>query len=188
MRRSATFFAVFLATCALDAAAFDVASLFQMLAKERPPKAAFTEKKHMALLDKPLESAGELSFTPPDTMEKRTLRPKPERVVVDRERLTLERGGKTRTLSLREHPNVAVLVESIRATLAGDLGALTRTYAVGLEGDEKSWRLRMRPLDPALTQLVERIEIAGAQAQVKSVEIHQSDGDRSVMTLAPVAR
>ena len=83
---------------------------------------------------------------------------------------------------------MAVLVESIRGTLAGDLSALTRTYSVGLEGTESAWRLRMRPLDPALTTLVERIEIAGAQAQVKSVEIHQSDGDRSVMTLAPVAR
>ena len=141
----------------------------------------------MALLDKPLESSGELSFTPPHTMEKRTLRPRPERVVVDAERDTLERGGKTLTVALREHPQVAVLVESIRATLAGDLSALTRTYSVGLEGDESSWRLRMRPLDPALTQLVERIEIAGSRAQVKTVEIHQPDGDRSVMTLGPVA-
>ena len=59
---------------------------------------------------------------------------------------------------------------------------------MGLEGNEGSWRLKMRPLDPALTTLVERIEIAGSRAQVKSVEIHQSDGDRSVMTLGPVAR
>ncbi|HYC38011.1 MAG TPA: LolA-related protein [Usitatibacter sp.] len=186
--KAARLLAAAAACLVLDAAAFDVGSLFAMLARERPPRAQFAEKKYMALLDKPLEASGELAFTPPHTIEKRTLKPRPERVVVDRERVTLERGGKTHTLSLREHPQVAVLVESIRATLAGDLDALSRTYSVGLEGDERSWRLRMRPLDPALTALVDRIEIAGSGALVKVVEIHQSDGDRSVMTLAPVAR
>jgi hypothetical protein len=66
----------------------------------------------MALLDRPLESTGELAFTPPDTMEKRTLAPRPEVVRVDRERVTLERGGRKHSLALRENPAVAVLVEA----------------------------------------------------------------------------
>ena len=177
--------AAVLSASVMDAAAFDVSSLFQRLSKERPQRAQFQEKKFLALLDRPLESSGELVFTPPHTLEKRTTSPKPERVLVDRERITLERGGKKMSVALRENPAAAVLVESIRGTLAGDLAALTRTYAVGLEGNESAWRLRMRPLDPALTTLVERIEIAGAQAQVKSVEIFQADGDRSVMSIAP---
>jgi hypothetical protein len=169
-------------------AAFDVTTLFAQLAKNRPEAATFQEKKYLALLDKPLESSGTLSLIPPDKLEKRTTSPKPERVVVDRERVTLERGGKTWSVGLHENPGVAVLVEGIRATLAGDLASLTRTYSVGLDGDEASWRLKMRPLDPALGTLVERVEIAGAQWRVRSVEIYQADGDRSVMTLAPAAR
>jgi hypothetical protein len=46
----------------------------------------------------------------------------------------------------------------------------------------------LRPLDPSLATLVERIEIGGGEAQVRSVEIFQSDGDRSVMTIAPAAK
>jgi hypothetical protein len=169
------------------AADWTVAQLFDRLARERPGKAAFHERKFMALLDRPVESSGELSFTPPDRMEKRTLLPKEEVVTVDRERVTLERAGKRHTLGLRENPAVAVLVEGVRATLAGDLAAVTRAYSAALEGGPERWKLTLRPLDPAAAQWVERIEIAGERARVKTVEIRQADGDRSVMTITPVA-
>jgi hypothetical protein len=181
-----------LATLALSlpmpAAAWDVTQLFGMLAKERPARATFVERKHMALLDRPLESTGELSFTPPDTLEKRTLEPREERVVVDGERVMLERGGKRHTLDLRSNPSIAVLVESIRATLAGDLAAVQRAYTTALDGTPERWRLTLRPLDAAGTAIVERIDIEGEKAAVKTVEIRQADGDRSVMTITPVKR
>ena len=168
-------------------AAFNVNELFASLAKERPARTAFTETKYLSLLDKPVESSGELLFTPPHTLEKRTVKPRPERVVVDRERVTLERNGRRQSLGLRENPGVAVLVESIRGTLAGDLAALTRTYSVGLDGTPERWRLVLRPLQPELASLAERIEIGGSQGRVATVEIFQADGDRSVMSLSPAA-
>jgi hypothetical protein len=178
----------FASFAAPGAADWNVARLFEMLSREKPARAEFREKKYLALLDKPVESSGELVFTPPHTLEKRTVFPKPERVLVDRDRVTLERGGRTFTMGLRENPQVAILVESIRGTLAGDLASLTRTYSAGLEGDAAAWRLKLRPLDPSLATLVERIEISGSLARVKTVEIFQADGDRSVMSLAPAPR
>ena len=167
------------------AADWNVAALFETLAKARTPRAAFTEKKFLSLLDAPVQSSGELLFTPPDRMEKRTLKPKPESVVVQGGEVTLERAGKRHTLQLGENPAIAVLVDSIRSTLAGDLRALTRSYSVALDGTPARWKLTLRPLDPGAAQLVERIEIGGAEARVSSVEIFQADGDRSVMTIAP---
>jgi Outer membrane lipoprotein carrier protein LolA-like len=166
-------------------AGFDIESLFASIAREPPARATFHETKFLALLDKPLESSGELVFVPPDRLEKRTLKPRPESVTVDRERLVIERAGKRRSLALRDQPQVAVLVESIRATLAGDLASLTRAYSAALEGTPAKWRLVLRPLDPGLATLVERTEIGGTEAQVRSVEIFQVDGDRSVMTISP---
>lgn len=186
MRRFAS--VLFVAASAANAADWGVVQLFEHLAKNKPVRTAFTEKKFLALLDKPVDSSGELAFTPPDRLEKRTLKPKPESLVADRDSVTLERGGKRHTLRLRDNPQVAVLVESIRSTLAGDLATLTRTYSTALEGSPAKWRLVLRPLDPALGTLVERIEIGGAEAQVRTVEIFQADGDRSVMTIAPLAK
>lgn len=185
--RAAFAVAVCAAAQAHAAASIDVSSLFESLAKEKPPRAAFHEKKFLALLDKPVESSGEIAFTPPDRLEKRTLKPRPESVVVEGGMVTLDRAGKRHSLALRDNPAIALLVESIRATLAGDLGALTKTYSVGLDGDRAHWRIVLRPLDASLATLVERIEIGGAQAQMKTVEIFQADGDRSLMTLTPLA-
>ncbi len=170
------------------AADWNIPTLFAELARARPERAAFVEKKYISILDRPVESSGELAFTPPDRMEKVTLKPKPERVTVDRETVTLERNGKRQSLRLRENPAVAVLVESVRGTLAGDLAALSRTYSIALAGDRAAWRITLRPLDPSLGTLVERVEVAGAQARVGIVEIFQADGDRSVMALSPLAR
>lgn len=185
MIRRALLATILAAALPLAAADFDLRSLFGALAKRKPARTEFQERKFLSLLDKPVESRGELVFTPPGRLEKRTVAPKPERVVVDGERITLERGGRTYTMGLNENPGVAVLVESIRATLAGDLDALTRTYSAGLQGSAAKWKLVLRPLDPAVSSLVERVEIAGEGDNVRAVEIFQSDGDRSLMTIAP---
>jgi hypothetical protein len=167
---------------------FSIATLFAELGRQRPERVAFVEKKHLALLDKPVESSGELAFTPPDRLEKRTLKPRPESLVIERDLVTLERGGKRQTLRLSENPAVAVLVESIRRTLAGDLQGLTRAYSVALDGTPARWKIVLRPLDPSLATTVERVEIGGEQARVALVEIFQADGDRSVTQLSPLAR
>jgi hypothetical protein len=57
-----------------------------------------------------------------------------------------------------------------------------------LEGSPASWRLVLRPLDPALGALVERVAIAGDGSGVRNVEIFQADGDRSVMAISPLAK
>lgn len=184
---------ILLLACALlplqgFAADWNIPTLFAELARARPERAAFVEKKYLSILDHPVESSGELAFTPPDRMEKVTLKPKAERVVVDRDTVSLERNGRKQTLRLRENPAVAVLVESVRGTLAGDLSALSRTYSIGLAGDVSRWKLMLRPLDTGLTTLVERVEISGSHSRVTTVEIFQVDGDRSVMSLSPLAR
>ena len=167
-----------------DAASFDVETLFDRLAKERPAYARFQERKYLSLLAQPVESSGELSFTPPDRLEKRTILPKPETIVVDGTRLVVERGGRTQTLDLAQNPGIAVLIASVRGTLSGDLAALSREYSIRLDGDASEWRLVLRPLTPDLSSLVDRIEIGGVDSQVRMVTIFQADGDRSVMTIS----
>jgi hypothetical protein len=180
--------AAFVLCLAIPAAAhaYGVQELFQSLAGDKPRRATFQEKKSLALLDKPVESSGELVFTPPARLEKRTSKPRAESIVVDGDIATIERGGKQQTLRLSQYPGVAVLIDSIRSTLAGDLNALTKTYSVAVAGDASHWRLTLRPMDLTLGSLVEHIEIAGSRGQVRTVEIFQADGDRSVMTLTPI--
>lgn len=167
------------------AAAFDLAGLMQLLRAERPAHARFHETRFLALLERPLESSGELVFTPPDRLEKRTTSPGAERLVAQGDRVTIERAGRTETVSLAQYPQVGVLVESIRGTLAGDRAALERAYTIALAGEAKAWRMTLRPRDAEVAKLVERVTIAGSAGVVQRIEIDQADGDRSLMQITP---
>ena len=63
------------------AADWDLDQLMRDLAQTRSGHASFVEKKSIAMLDKPVESSGELFYSAPDHLEKRTLKPKPESMI-----------------------------------------------------------------------------------------------------------
>jgi hypothetical protein len=86
---------------------------------------------------------------------------------------------------LRDHSEVGAFVESIRATLAGDLPALTRYFTVGLAGDANAWTLTLAPMDPKLRELVTTIRIKGTRASIVDVETTEADGDRTDMAIRP---
>ncbi|MBS1184845.1 MAG: acyltransferase [Proteobacteria bacterium] len=165
------------------AAPLSIAQLMAGLARHPQGAATFTEKKFISILDQPVESSGELLFVAPARLEKRTLKPKPETMVLDGDTLTLERGQRKRVLQLKDYPEVAGMIESIRATLAGDRQALERVYHLALDGGNERWTLVLTPLDPKVGAVIARIRMEGAQDVVRSVEILQADGDRSLMSI-----
>ena len=82
-----------IAAPAAPAAEWGIAQLMQGLAQRGAERALFVEKKFIAILDQPLESSGELRYVPPDRLEKRTLKPRPESLVLEGDRLVIERGN-----------------------------------------------------------------------------------------------
>lgn len=154
------------------------------LAAVKSSQAAFVERKHVAILDVPLESRGSLVYRAPDRLEKHMLSPRRESLVLEGDQLTLESADhKRRTLQLADQPVVRAFVESIRSTLAGDLATLSRHYAITLHGGERQWRLTLKPGNAQVQQVVREIRIGGSSAAVTSIEFIEANGDRSVMTI-----
>ncbi|MDP3172518.1 MAG: LolA-related protein [Polaromonas sp.] len=168
-------------------AAWDITQLMQGLAQNKSGRASFVEKKYIALLDKPVESSGELLYTAPDRLEKRTFKPRPESMLIESGTLTVERNKRRMTLRLQDYPELVAFTESIRGTLAGDVAALRRIYNLDLEGTEERWTLILRPVETKMLDVVQRIRIGGSRAEVRTIEIEQTDKDRSVMVIAPLA-
>lgn len=166
---------------------WDLERLMQALAKVRIGRATFTEKKYIALLERPVESSGELFYTAPDKFEKRTIKPRPENMILDGGTLTLERGRQTMSMELQSTPELAVLIDSIRGTLAGDRKALERSFRLKLEGSAERWTLQLVPIDARVAAAVRHIRIGGSGDNVKSVEVAQTDGDRSVMAIERIS-
>lgn len=176
-----------LGCAALTAHAWDLEQLMQSLARNISGRATFTEQKFIALLDKPVLSSGELLYTAPDRLEKRTLLPKPETLVLDHDTVTVERGKRQYVLRVKDYPELGVFVESIRGTLAGDRASLERLYQLNLDGSEARWTLVLRPLNPKMLAVVQRITMQGERAELRSIEVEQADKDRSVMRIDTAA-
>lgn len=168
-------------------AAWDLQQLMETLAQNKSGRARFTEKKSIAMLDKPVESSGELLYSAPSHLEKRTFKPKPEALIVDGDELLIERGRQKYNLQLQSYPELAAFIDSIRGTLAGDRKALERSYQLSLEGSAERWSLQLLPLDEKMRAVIQRIRIDGARDQVRSIEITQADGDSSLMIIEKLA-
>lgn len=167
------------------AAEADLDRLMTLLAQRRNGHVSFVEKKYIAVLDRPVQSSGELLYVAPDHLEKRTLEPKPETLVLDGGIVSAQRGRHHYVLDLRQYPQVLPFIESIRATLAGDRAALERVFKVSFSGDLHQWKLELVPLEAKLSATVEDIGIEGAEDVIQSVTIQEPDGDHSILTIGP---
>jgi hypothetical protein len=191
-----------LATCALlfadvharDAVVVDadadprLGQLMRQLAERTHGHAAFIERDDLAVLKRPLESSGELFYDAPDRLEKRTLAPRPESLLLDHGSVEIQRGTHHYTLSLHDTPAIAPFIDSMRATLAGDLPALERAYAVKFDSAGEDWTLELVPREANLAALFAVIRISGSRSDIRSVEVRRANGDRSLMTIHDLER
>jgi len=159
-----------------------VAQLMRELGQVRRSQAHFTERKYLKVLKSPLQSSGTLTYTAPDKLEKRTLKPKAEALVIDGKTLTVETAeGKRHTLKLQDYPVLWAFVESMRSTLGGDIATLERFYKVELEGTPARWQLFLAPRERSMSRVISQIRIGGAGSRIELIEVQEAKGDRSVM-------
>jgi Outer membrane lipoprotein carrier protein LolA-like len=179
--------AILLALACLPGAAAEwgVADLMRSLGQVKQARGRFVERRDLAALTAPLRSSGTLVYVAPGRLEKHTIKPAPESLVLEGERLTIEKveGGPKRVLNLPDYPVLWAFVESIRSTLAGDLGTLNRFYRVELSGRESQWRLVLVPIEPKMREVVREIRIEGRGDWVGSIAVFEAGGDRSTMTI-----
>ena len=168
-------------------APFTLAQLMQTLAQVKAGEASFTEKRVVAMLERPLESSGRLSFEAPDTFVRETLKPRRERMAIVGNTLTMSQGSRTRSMPLDALPEAAVILEAIRGTLTGNREALERHFSASVSGDAQRWTLELVPREPRLREQVVSVRVAGQLAALREVTVLMADGDRSVMSIEPAS-
>ena len=170
-----------------NASGWTLDRLMSTLAQSKSRHATFVETKYLAIAAKPVESSGELVFVAPDHLEKHTISPKPENLVVDGDMLTVESNHRKVTLALANYPQLSAFIESIRATLAGNRYALEQVYKVTVAGHGDDWTMTLKPLDSRMLKTVSAITLEGKRDMLQSVAIQQPDGDHSLMRLQPAS-
>lgn len=169
---------------AAETSVWGLPQLMAGMAGVKSSQRKFTERKYMSVLTTPLESSGTLSYRAPDRLEKHTLAPREERMVLEQGVIVVTRAGQgKRTMMVNQYPAIGAFVESIRSTLAGDRTTLERYFQVKLEGSAARWRMQLQPLDKATRDMVREIRMEGRGTQIAGMEIIEASGDRSVMTV-----
>ena len=84
-----------------------------------------------------------------------------------------------------ERLEVLAFVDSVRGLLAGDRTAMERSYLMQLQGASERWVLTLHPKDADIAALIQRITVTGTEAQIRTIEYQQADGDRSVLAIEP---
>jgi outer membrane lipoprotein-sorting protein len=165
---------------------WNLTTLMAQLRQVRSSTAHFVELRYVQLLNQAQRSSGRLVYVAPDRLEKDTTEPTPERLTIIGDHLTIERPGQqTRQFSLRDSSGIGGLIESIRATLAGDLNALNSYFITELDGTANSWVLSLVPKELRLRQMVTAIRIKGSGIAIREIETLEADGDRTDIVVSP---
>jgi Outer membrane lipoprotein carrier protein LolA-like len=176
---------LFLTAVPNAAQAFDIAELMTLLARVDESNVAFDETKYVSTLTAPIVRHGTMRYVRPDRLEMRVESPYFERMEIVGDTLTIETRRGIRQIDLGSQPGAAAWVASIRATLAGDGASLAAHFRVTLSGDIAHWSIALDPVDAALANVIARIVIDGAQAQVLRIGVNERGGDRTALVVRP---
>jgi hypothetical protein len=168
----------------------DLDKLFALFASLGERRKAFVERRHSVLFRNPPEARGTLYFKPPALLEREVVSPRHEKIRIDAESVTLWTEGDDgkvleRKASLATIPQLANLVLTIRATLAGDLATLRKMYRVTLQAPLPRWRVELTPIDEPVAGAVSAIVMSGDRGEVERITFTETSGDRIELLLSP---
>lgn len=192
-------FSLLLGLLAATPAWADQVTLTQIMAAIRSVQhvqARYVEHRTLHILKTPIESRGTLTFDAPDRLTK-AADPTPqgpgERVVMDGEHMTITQGdgqggNKSMTIGMNDHPEIAALATSLRATLAGDGAALEKIFEVSVSGSIEHWQMVLQPRDPAARRMLQWVSVTGYGSRITGIDTASGEGDRSEMSVVEQGR
>jgi len=148
--------------------------------------ARFHEEKHVALLSLPLESDGEIYFTPPGRMLRKVTSPTPSWALLEGDHVTLVSPGERRVLDLGQSPVVRGFVGAFRDVLAGDRAALERSYTLDFSSAGDDFTLTLRPREAQLSRFLRQLSLHGHGLALTRIRMVETSGDVTVTTFTQV--
>ncbi len=170
--------------------------LLQLLAASPGVSAQFSEQKQIALLRAPLRSSGQLFYDPELGLVRKTEKPRPSTMYLNRQQLVIVDAKGRRDVDLKNHPSALALVHSFLNVLRGDEQILQRDFDIRFDQNESSdasakgerprhdWSLTLEPKAAQLKRLVRQVVFFGLGEQLTEMRVAETNGDRTTMQLS----
>lgn len=169
-------------------AGIDAMRLVGSLKRDAPARTAYTEVRFSSLLERPLILRGELEYLGPEKLGKSVESPYREQTTIANGEASVRRGDRApRTFSLGQAPELEGFLRGFAALLGGDATALARDFELSASGDEKNWRLTLKPRDRRLARRVRVIEVDGSGNTPRCFQTREADGDIATLLVDTLA-
>ena len=145
--------------------------LSRQLEQHQPACVSFEQNRWMADLQTELPSAGYFRRQPSGLVWQ-TLSPIEDRVVLSADNPELP-------------PGLKALLPVLTGLFDGNWASLEGHFSVRLGGNLDDWQAQLAPLDRAIAERLQGIELDGAE-QVEHLQVSFTDGDRLRLELSPL--
>jgi hypothetical protein len=171
---------------AAGALALTVPELQHLLQASPRNAVAFTETRESPWLAVPAETRG-IMHSKPGVLEKRVESPRKEtwRMLPDRVEYVGSGDTGTKQILFSQSPAVAVLAETLRRLVAGDLLALQRDFQIDLRGDRHAWTAHLKPTAGEAARYLDHLELKGAGTELRVITVIERQGERTTTRLDP---
>ena len=159
-------------------------TIMGLLAARQSHQNTFREEKTVPHLTRPLVSSGVLIYRRPDHMEKRTLSPLREDLVVDGRRASVTAGDNPpHVLDVDAHAELRIVIDTFLGILSGDLNRLRADFDVTAEGSTALWRITLLPRGAEAQKLLRGASVTGRAGAVREVRLLLPRDHWDVMTV-----
>lgn len=163
-----------------------VPKIQSMLARPKILCGRFDQSKQLVGLKKPVNSNGRFCVVADKGVLWRTLQPFPNTLKVTRDEIIQLSGERVAVrLDARQEPAVRMINSVLFALLAGDLEPLEKLFDIDGAAQDKSWSVKLKPRDAALSKVISGIALDGG-AYVKSIVISEASGDRTEIEFSAI--
>lgn len=170
-----------LAGLAATAMAIDLDELQGRLRASARQEVRFHETRESPWLAAPVESRGTLVAGPDGSLEKRVTAPQQEtwRLRPDRLERIGPDGELVGAMSYEKFPALGIMARAMREGIAGRFDAMRDDFELRLEGTAERWTLEMLPRAAPASRHIERIELRGDAAGLRTLVVVERNGART---------
>ena len=151
-----------------------VAQIIQRIDDLEKMSTAFTQHNHIAALQAPLVSAGEVFVDSELGIAWYVREPLASKLIIT------DHGIDTGTGLLSASRSVAQL---LRAVITGDFEGLSNLFSIAAKNDADLWRLDLHPKDAVLESRIESMQLQGS-SWIQQLQVIQPGGNRIVITFS----
>jgi hypothetical protein len=161
----------------------DLEAVLENTAVTPPSRVGFVEQRFNRLLKEPMVLTGYLEYVETGQLRKVIESPFAEAFFITEDYIEIERGGKTRRLSLRKSKPMRAMFGGIEAILAGQEDKLTSQFECELSGTSNAWTLRLEPISNRISAHLTAMLVEGDEDSANSIRLELKDGEWSLMEL-----